>query len=462
MRRAESAFVVGVAILVAGAIAGDRFLEPRNAEGEAAHPSFFSQSFYCPAPGPEQAGEGTDSLIATANFGAQPLRIRRSTVGSSTTSRFEVIDVPSRRRSEISTAGFEVPAAAQVVEAFGPASITDQLVLASDSGAASVGCSAGPSDRWLLAAGSTARGKDTFLLLANPFEDEARVRVRIITPGEDVLPSLLKNLIVPALTQTPVLIAEFFQETESLGLDVQATRGRVIVSRFQRVDSRDGLRGATLAIGARRPTDRWLFGGGSVPDSGEETIVLVNPGESEALVRVTFVSDTESLIPPELEELPLPAGRQVEFNVSGYLARGTNHGIELSSTNGVPFVAERRTLTLSGSDSVLGVNKPARRWGLSVGSSQPGSDSLAIVNFARSRALVRVALFTDRDEQRPPELAAIGIDAGRRATVDLTPFLGGKPATALVEAVSGEVVVEHLLVLGPPFKDFASSPGHAL
>jgi hypothetical protein len=148
--------------------------------------------------------------------------------------------------------------------------------------------------------------------------------------------------------------------------------------------------------------------------------------------------------------------------VSNFLARGTVHGVEVSSTNGVPLVAERRTLTPSGSDSVLGLNEPARRWGLSVGSSQPGSESLAIVNLSRSRVLVRVSLITDQEEVRPPELAAIGIEAGRRATVDLTPFLGGKAATALVEAISGEIIAEHLLVVGGPFSDFASSPGQAL
>lgn len=460
MRRTEVAFVVALAIVVAGIIGADRLLEPRNEARGAERTTFFSESFYCPSPGPEHAGEGVDSLVATTNLGAQPLRLRRSSVGASITSRFDVIDVPPRRRNELSAASQEIPNSVQVVEAFGPASITDQLVVASDSGVASSGCPPGPSNRWLFAAGSTARGKDTYLLIANPFQDEARVRVRIITPNEDFLPSLLKDLIVPALTQTTVLIAEFFQETESFGMDVLATRGRVVVSRFQRIDSRDGLRGATLTTGARRASERWLFAGGSVPAEGEESIVLLNPGASEALVRVAFVGEAESVAPPELQELPLPAGSQVEFDVSGYLARGASHGVELSSTNGVAFIAERRILTPKGSDSVLGLNAPARRWGLSVGSSQPGpSDGLAIVNPTRSRALVRVSLITDQAEQRPPELAAIGVQAGRRVTVDLTGFLAGKSATAVVEAVSGEIVVEHQLTLGAPYRDFASAPG---
>lgn len=460
MRRSEVGFIVAVILVFGGFVAADwvkRPPAPAPDAGRAPVP-FLSGTSYCPAPGPEQAGEGVDSILATTNFGGAPVRLRRSTAGGKGTSRFDLIDLGARRRSEISAGGLGAVAGAGVVEAFGPAAVTDQLVLAPASGAASPRCSNRPAGRWLFANGSTARGKDTYLLLANPFEEEARVGVKVITPSEETVPSLLKNLVVPGLTEMPVLMAEFFQETSSFGLEVEATRGRVIVSRLEKIVTRDGLRGMTLAVGVRGPSTRWLFPGGEVPPSGEESIVLVNPGDRESLIRIVFLTDGESITPPALQDLPVPAGRQVTVKVSDHLPRGALHGTIVTSSNAVPLVAERTTLRVGGgADAVLGLTENSPRWATSAGSPVGGSDSLAVINSGRSRAVVRVVLITDQGEVRPGELAAVSIDSNRRATIDLTPFLGGKSATALVEALAGSIAVERHLVLGEPYRDFADA-----
>lgn len=462
MKRPEAGFVVAAVVLAAAAITGDRVVPQKRPDRASTAASLLSRSSYCPSPSPDQAGQGVDSFFATANLGSRPLLVRRSTSGGATISRRDVVDVPAHRRTEITASTLGIPSSVGVVESFGASSVTDHRVLAPDAGVASAPCSIGPSNRWLFASGSSARGKDTVLLLANPFEEEARLQIRVITASEDSVPSLLKNLIVPSFTQTPVLLAEFFQETEALALDVRATRGRVIASRFQRIATRDGLRGITLAVGARRPEIGWLFGGGQVPASGEETVVVMNPGEREALVRLAFPTDRELVAPPALQEIPVPAGRQVIVKVSEHLPRGTFHGISVVTSNDVGIVAERSVSSQDGADSVFGVPEAARRWVVSVGSAAGGSESLAVVNFGRSRAVVKVTLITGEGEVRPPELSAIGIEGNRLAMINLDAFLAGKAATAVIEALAGKVAVEHRLVLGDPYRDFAWSPAAPL
>lgn len=85
-----------------------------------------------------------------------------------------------------------------------------------------------------------------------------------------------------------------------------------------------------------------------------------------------------------------------------------------------------------------------------------------MTNFGTLRAVVNVLLIRDDTAERPPEIMGVAIDPGRRATIDLTGFLAAKSATALIEAVTGEVAVEARTSLGEPSRDFAETPADPL
>lgn len=463
---ALTAAAVALVVMACGVLL-DRLVPARPEAGPAAPGAgsagrFLSTGWYCPVP----PGDGLSSLAAVTNLGDEPLRLRRWGVAGSAATPFQVGDLGPKDRRVVDVKDLGIGEGVAIIEAFGAATMSDALVLGRGTGVASTPCSVQPWTRWLFAVASTARGQDTSLLVTNPFEEEAVIRVRIVTPDADAVPARLKDLVIPPLSQTAVLMAEYYPETASFGMDVTAVRGRVVVSRFSHVATRDGLRGLGLELGLRAPAPRWQFAGGAVPEEGDEHIVLVNPTDREALVQVIFQTEAEQVGAPELAELPVPAARQVAVKVADFLPRGTRHGTTVASSNGVPIVAERQTIATVGGgrrvESTFGVAAPASRWALPVGSPSGGEDSLAITNTGGRAAVARVALITDQGEARPPELSQLSVEPGRRVTVDLTPFLGGGMATALVESAGAAVTVEHHLVLGEPYRDFADGPGRPL
>jgi hypothetical protein len=458
----ERAFIGLFLVVLVGVLFLDRVVPSQPVAPKAsATGGVGSTGWYCPAP----SGEGVDAVMSTANLGKAPLAVRRLSVGAARESDFAQAAVERLHRSSISLGDFKIPDAVGVTDAFGTASAADVTVRGRGKGFANSGCSPQPWDTWLFASASTLRGEDHYLLVANPFREEAVVKVRLLMPDKDIVPARLKDLVIPTLSQTAVYLPDYYVETPSFGVELTATTGRVIVSRYS-VINRGGVRGLSLDLGAREPATSWYFAGGEVPQNGEESLVLVNPGSREALVEIVFPTNTEQLAPPQLAELPIAAGRQVTINVADHVPRGTKHGVAVTSSNSVPLVAERRSTAPveggRGIDMVFGVPGTSGDWVVPVGSDVGGSSSLAIVNPSGRTATLRVSLIGEKGQTRPPELASLTVESGRRQTVDLTEHLSRGMATAVVEASKGAVAVESLASLGPPYSDFAFAPGEPM
>jgi hypothetical protein len=135
------------------------------------------------------------------------------------------------------------------------------------------------------------------------------------------------------------------------------------------------------------------------------------------------------------------------------------------STNGVGVVAERLTRAgsggLRGFESVPGVTEASRRWSVQLGTPSGGTQQLALVNTGRTDGQAAVALVTSGGVVRPPELSALAVGAGRQVTLDLSPWVGGDPALALVEGSEG-VTPEGRVFVGDPYLDFADAPARPL
>ena len=361
MRRSELVFVGIVAAVLVGALMLDvtipsRSQEPSQGDGGR----FVSTGWYCPVP----PGDDIEATMATGNLGTSTLGLRRSAIGGSGQSAIDEATLEGRRTASKSVADFGTSEATGLVEAFGGNNTTSLIAMAKGKGVASSRCSAQPSARWLFATGSTSRGDNHRLLISNPFREEAVVRVRLMARDKEIVPARLKDLVVRSFSQSSVYLSDYLQEEPTFGIEVTASRGRVIVSRYSHVTTGAG-RGISADIGAQAPSSEWVFAGGRVPNDGEEAIAVVNPGTREALVGIVFMTDQERTAPPDVAEVPVAAGRQVVVNVSDHLPRGTSYGLELTSTNEVPVVAERRTAGIVGRNRsfelTFGVPAPGRR-----------------------------------------------------------------------------------------------------
>jgi hypothetical protein len=99
---------------------------------------------------------------------------------------------------------------------------------------------------------------------------------------------------------------------------------------------------------------------------------------------------------------------------------------------------------------------------VAAGSAAGGTDTLALLADGPDKAFCRVTILTGSGPVAPPQLATVGVMPGQRASVDLTPYLNGQPATVLVEATTGKVAVENDLVLPPAYRETIETAGTPL
>jgi len=385
--------------------------------------------------------------------------VRRS--GTGATGATADADLPAGTSAGVAAA----PATAKApiaIEAFGGGTGSSTSVLAPTVGGANARCSREPGSRWIFPVASSAPGYDSYLLVTNPFHEEAVVSVEVLGDHGDQVPPGLSNIEIPQLSQTTLFLGDYVPATPSFGLDVTASRGRVVVGRLMRVGSRDGVRGLSFDVGSTAASTRWLLPGGDVPVSGEEDIVVANPSDHEALVSTVYQVESGTG-PAGSQDVPIPAGSQKTLKVSDQVPGGTRHSTILSSTNGVPVVAERLTVGPQGAyQTVRGVPDAAARWIVAAGSSAGGTDTLALVADGRDKAICMVTILTGSGPVTPAPLAAAEVVPGQRVSIDLTPYLNGQPALVLGEATTGKVAVENDLVLPATYRETMESAGTPL
>lgn len=456
MRRAELAFAVAIVVIMAGAWALNGIVPARTVSSPAgsgtAAPGPLSEAWYCLSPAAQNLG----STVMTANLATAPVHVRRSGTGASGALAEGDLDPGTSAGVPAGPAPAKAPIA---IEGFGGGTASYVSLLAPSTGGTNARCSRQPGNRWIFPVASTTAGYDTYLLIANPFNEEAVVDVRVLGDKGDQIPSGLSNLQIPQLSQTALFLGDYVPATSSFGLDVTASRGRIVVARLMRVSGRDGVRGLSFDVGAAAPSTRWLLPGGDVPPSGQEDIVVANPSDHEALVSTVFQVESGTG-PAGSQDIPVPAGGRLTLKISDQVPGGTRHASILTSTNGVAVVAERLTVGPQGAyQSVLGAPDTRTRWVVAAGSTAGGTDTLALVADGPDKAVCKITILTGSGPVSPAPLAAAEVVPGQRGSIDLTPYLNGQPALVLVEATAGRVAVENDLALPAAYRETMESAG---
>jgi hypothetical protein len=458
MRRYEVLFAVALLLILVGSWALDRIVPSNPAgTGRAAASSgpLLSEAWYCPVPASQSVG----SSVETANLGRGAAVLRLTGFGSGSGAAATATVAAGTALSSVVAAS---PAGPAEVEAFGQHTFNYLTALSTGTGASDAVCTEQPGARWLFAQASTAPGYDTYLFVANPFPEDAVISVRILAPGGDTVPPGLGNYPLQPDSQTTIYLGNYYPETTSFGLDVTASRGRIVVGRLLRVAVPDGPRGLNLDVGVPAPSTQWVFAGGSVPASGLEDIVVANPSSHEALIDESFLTSGGGA-PAGQQNVAVPAGGQVTLVASDQVPSGTQHGTLIASANGVPVVAERVTVEGSGSsrayETVFGAPGWGSSWVVPTGSPAGGTDTLGVIASGLEKASFGVTLITAAGTSSPPALAALTVAPGTRGSFDLTPYLNGQPGVAIVRASRGSIAVENDVTLPPAYRQTVETVG---
>lgn len=385
--------------------------EPAVVEG----PRFEERALFCP-PG---VSEGKSfaisaSLEGEVSLGLEPARPDRVELDEG---RIFIQQLPGRAPTDV--VGYGAPVRA------GALTRAREPVI----GEAAARCSDRASAHWFFAAGASTLGVDQRLLIYNPFPDEAVVRISFLTEAGVETKGNLADVPVPSKSSTEIRVNKFSGLERTLGVRIDAKRGRVAAWRVLYDDPDGGPTGVQMSLGAAAPSETWFFPDGSVGEGVDERIALMNPSDAEATITISLQGSGGQIVQPEdLVAIELPPGtaRQISLNEMLNKKEQEVGGVSaiVQSTNGVAFVAERsiryNTAGVSGSAAEIGAPRASGSWLVPAATLNPSSDTVVVMNPGAAPATIDLELlFEEGQALRPAELQGRSLDPGGRIKIGI-------------------------------------------
>ncbi|PUA81954.1 DUF5719 family protein [Nocardioides currus] len=284
-------------------------------------------------------------------------------------------------------------------------------------------CRAPQPDQWFTGVGAAPEHSST-LEVTNPDGGPAVADVTVLGPDGPVDVPALRGVTVPGGRTLRFDLAEVVPTRDELALQVHVSRGRLGVDVVDQVDELG--RGARsedwLPSQAEAGTAAYLLGLGGKP--GDRTLVLANPGDSEARVQVKVVTKESEFALADAEEVRVSPGSTEAVDLTDLLEGRAGRGViglRLDAT--LPVTATLRTLAGGDLSHAVAGAPLASRTALAL----PGGPSRLLIAGA-DNAGVATYVVTDaqgdqvadeRVELTPGEAARIKLPS-KGAVLDLT------------------------------------------
>lgn len=306
---------------------------------------------------------------------------------------------------------------------------------------------------WYCAEGTATVGgrADETILVANVGDEDAEAVMTVHTGSDGRVAR--ERMEIPARGQVEVQLADVVEEPEELapnatlvgpGVVVEAFGGQVVV---EHIISRDD----DLAMGpcSRTASSEWYFAGGTTVRGTEMTLALFNPFGDDAIVDLTYLTDTGVQTPEPAQALVVPRRSRVAVLVHEQVRRQPQVATLVRARTG--RVVAEQSLAFDGSEGPpgvtlsLGSTAPGRTWSLPFGATGEGrAQTVTAANFSDVDTEVEVAMLLDDNETIEPEVVPV---AGRSVvTVDVAALIpvGSLYAVEVRALGNAPVVVEEL------------------
>lgn len=258
------------------------------------------------------------------------------------------------------------------------------------AGHASIGVDS-PSTTWYLAEGYTGGNFDEWILVQNPGGQEATVNVQFQTPGGGALDRSYK---VGPCSRFTIHVDDLLRDHELSALVTSDVP--VVVERAQYLND---MQSGTCSLGARSPSRTWYFAEGYTDQGFEEWLLVQNPQDRPARLRLTFMAGNGAVT---LRSYQVPARSRFTLPVHQLLP-GRELSIRLESD--IPVVAERAMYWGGRTDghASLGTPAPEYAWCLAEGYTDQGFETWILLqnpNPLPARVTVTFMLPSGRTLQR--------------------------------------------------------------
>ncbi len=205
---------------------------------------------------------------------------------------------------------------------------------------------------------------DEFLLLSNPSEQDANVRVEYLRPTEA---PLSRDYYVAPHSRATIGVDSLLPYDE-VSLHVTSDTG-IVAERAMYFDYGGSMPGGDASIGASAPATGWFLAEGCTYPNFSTWLLLANPSDYETWARVSYLREEGEPIEQEYYLAPRSRTSVNVNNVPGIGYTGVSMRVE--STNGVGFVAERAMYFdyygIKGGSGGMGITQAAAEWFLAEG-----------------------------------------------------------------------------------------------
>jgi thermitase len=264
------------------------------------------------------------------------------------------------------------------------------------------------SKTWYLAEGSTVPPFETWVLLLNPNPVPTLVQLRFMREDGSVVD---RTELVAAMGRKSVYVNALFTTS---GFATQITADQPIV--VERAMYFDNDQGGHDTVATPVPGKTWYLAAGASRGGFDTWLLLENPGNGPATVRVSFMTETGAVVSQPL--FVLPHSRTSLY--TDPLVPNAAYGFRVDSDE--PIVVERAVYfdgSRAGYDSTA-VAAPATEWFLPEGGTGGSfEEQLSVLNPQNQPVNVQIDFRTQDGETPPPQRFSVG--ATTSLTFDINP-----------------------------------------
>jgi hypothetical protein len=306
-------------------------------------------SAVCPDPVSDTTTATTVMLAAPGAIDDQTPDSRKAKTGSAALRPLGAPGPTAAHLDEVSSTGYAVPKSIQSAQDASDSKADGQPLAATAAGALAPGftasmttrsssddirglagtaCAVPGNDFWFVGSGAVV-GRRGRLYLSNPESVPAVVDVSLYGPEGPIDAPGGRGVTLAAGAQQVLKLDALAPDVERFGVHVQVRQGRVAAAlRDQQVQGLTPL-GADWVPATHAPAHRLVLPG--VPAGlGERRLQIVDPGDSDAIVRVRLIAVDGSFVPSGLDVAEARAGRVSDIDLAPF-AGGQAVAVELTS-----------------------------------------------------------------------------------------------------------------------------------
>ena len=411
-------------------------------------PGGLIESWFCPGV-PVSGADGVAGEIIVANRGGEQLDGTVLVLNDEGDSRrLDLLVEPWASATLDLAATLPGGVVGAVVEIEGGGALVEQHAI-HPGGDSYSPCTNATSDEWFLADGFTVEGSLDQVILTNPFEQTVVANLSFSTREGYREPGSYRGLTVPPRSIRVVDLGAPGAGAQSepvLAVDVEVTRGRLVVGRSQQFLG-GGREGAQVSVAAPVAREQWWFADGAKGIGIDESYVIYNPTSDSVDVDVLFIGIEQPVL---VDPITVPARQVVVFD-SGEQADLPDgaHATVFATASSEPSIVVDRVVTRTvGEDTGTGVltgalaraGYVATTWYVPLGPAEPVEDALVLYNVDNEAGSVSVSAVGSSGPVPIESLQDVPYGPAQRITVDLTdPLVVGRQL--IVEATT-RVMVE--------------------